>query len=131
LLRTRRDFFGALMMVWLGAVALAGGLLFWFPHLLLKKGYRLEDVLVVTLLTAAIMMLRNFRTPPAVLLQAAGEFKALAGIGTKSCAVSVIATLALLLAFGPVASLLGIMAGEFVVLFAVLRLSRKWILAHG
>ena len=30
-----------------------------------------------------------------------GEFKALAGIGTKSCAVSVLFTLALLLAFGP------------------------------
>jgi O-antigen/teichoic acid export membrane protein len=131
LLRINREFLAALLLVWTGAMALAGILLFGFPHLLLKKGYRLEDVLLVTLLTAAIMMVRNFRTPPAVLLQAAGAFKALARIGTYSCAVSVVATLALLLAFGPVASLLGIMAGELVILFAVLRLSRNWIAAHG
>ena len=118
-------------MVWTLTVALAAGLLIWFPHLLLKKGYALDQVMLVTLLTASIMMVRNFRTPAAVLLQAAGEFKALAGIGTKSCTVSVVATFALLLAFGPAASLLGIMAGELVILFAVQRLSRDWIARHG
>ena len=86
------------------------------PQLLLKKGYALDDVLIVTALTATIMMIRNFRTPPSVLLQAAGEFKAMAGIGIKCCSVSVIATLTLLLLFGPIASLLGIMAGELVIL---------------
>ena len=97
-------------------MALAAGAADLVPALLLKKGYALHDVILVTAISAAIMVVRNFRTPLAVLLQAAGEFKALAGIGTKSCAVSVLATLALLLAFGPIASLGGILLGELVIL---------------
>ena len=131
LLRTKREFLFALLAAWTGTVLLAGGLLIWFPGLLLKKGYALPDVALVTLLTASIMMIRNFRTPPAVLLQAAGEFKALAGIGTTSAAVSVAATLVLLLAFGPVVSLLGIAAGELVILVSVQRLTKNWLARHG
>ena len=82
-------------------------------------------------LLAAIMMIRNFRTPLAVKLQAAGEFKALAGIGTKSCALSVVGVLGLLLAFGPIASLFGIVAGESVILFEVRRLCGQWQARHG
>ena len=131
LLVTKREFFAALLAMWSVTILLAGGLLLWAPHLLLKKGYALDDVLAVTALTALIMMLRNFRTPPSVLLQAAGEFKALASIGTKSCLVSVGATLALLLAFGPIASLLGVAAGEMVILLSVRRMSRDWVAQHG
>ena len=53
-----------------------------------------------------------------MLLQAAGEFKELAGIGTVSGVVSLVATLALLLTFGPIASLGGILLGELVILVA-------------
>jgi hypothetical protein len=88
-------------------------------------------MVMVTLISAVIMMVRNFRTPLAVMLQAAGEFKALAGIGTKSCAASVLFTLALLLAFGPIASLGGILAGELVILHAVWRLARNWRVRNG
>ena len=49
----------------------------------------------------------------------------LAGIGTKSCAVSCCATLALLLAFGPIASLGGMLLGELVILFSVPQLARR------
>jgi hypothetical protein len=66
-----------------------------------------------------------------VLLQAAGQFKELAGIGTISGLVSVIATLALLLAFGPIASLGGILLGELVILVRVTRMVRDWSRAHG
>ena len=45
---------------------------------MLKKGYGLHDVIMVALLSAVIMAIRTWRTPLAVLLQAAGEFKALA-----------------------------------------------------
>jgi hypothetical protein len=131
LLRIQREFLAALLAVWTGTVLLAGGLLLWFPQLLLKNGYPQHDVILVTLCTAAIMMVRNFRTPLAVKLQAAGEFKALAGIGTRSCAISVAATLVLLLAFGPIASLGGIFAGELVILLEVHRLVHKWVVRHG
>jgi O-antigen/teichoic acid export membrane protein len=130
LLRIQREFLAALLAVWTATVLLAAGLLLWMPQLLLKKGYVQHDVVLVTLCTAAIMMVRNFRTPLAVKLQAAGEFKALAGIGTWSCAVSVTATLILLLTFGPIASLGGIFAGELVILAAVHRLGRQWMARH-
>ncbi|HEY5347569.1 MAG TPA: hypothetical protein VIJ72_05210, partial [Rhizomicrobium sp.] len=104
-LRVTGEFRIALIAAWLGTVALAAGILIWFPGLLLKKGYDLDQVIAVTLLCAAIMAVRTLRAPHAVLLQAAGEFKALAGIGTKSSIVSIAATLSLLLAFGPIASL--------------------------
>ena len=126
LARTTRDFRIALLAVWAASVALALTLLLAWPQLLLRKGYALHEALAVTAISAAIMMIRNFRTPLAVKLQAAGQFKALAGIGTKSCAVSVLGVLGLLLAFGPIASLFGIVAGESVILFEVRRLCRAW-----
>ena len=129
--RTTRDFRLALMAVWTASIALALILLLAWPELLLRKGYALHDALAVTVISAMIMMIRNFRTPLAVKLQAAGEFKALAAIGTKSCAVSVLGVLGLLMLFGPIASLLGIAAGESVILFEVIRLSRAWQARHG
>ena len=66
-----------------------------------------------------------------MLLQAAGQFKELAGIGTVSGALSVLATLALLLTLGPIASLGGILLGELVILVAVHQMARDWKRAHG
>jgi hypothetical protein len=106
-------------------------LLAFFPALILKKGYGLHDVAVVAGLSAIIMALRTWRTPLAVLLQAAGQFKELAGIGTTSGAVSVAATLILLLTLGPIASLAGIILGELVILLYVHRMARAWWRAHA
>jgi len=131
LARTERDFLAALLAVWTGTMLLAGVLLLGFPQLLLKKGYSAHDVILVSLLTATIMMIRNFRTPLAVKLQAVGEFKALASIGTTSCAMSVLATFAILMLFGPIASLGGIIAGELVIYYWVRRLGKEWTARHG
>jgi hypothetical protein len=78
-----------------------------------------------------IMAVRAWRTPPAVLLQAAGQFKELAGIGTISGAVSVAATLALLLTLGPIASLAGILMGELVILVRVRQMAQGWWRTNG
>ena len=78
-----------------------------------------------------IMAIRALRTPDAVFLQAAGEFQNLANISIKSSVVSLGATLALLLAFGPIASLLGIGAGDVVITAAIFRRMRAWKLAHA
>ena len=88
-------------------------------------------MILVAILASVIMAIRAWRTPLAVLLQAAGEFKELAGIGTLSAALSVIATLALLLALGPIASLGGILLGELVILARVIQMARDWKRAHG
>jgi hypothetical protein len=130
-LRVTSEFRMAVCAAWLGTVTLAAFILLEFPRLLLKKGYAEDQVLTVTILCAVIMAVRSLRAPHAVLLQAAGAFKDLAGIGTTSSTVSIVATLGLLLAFGPIASLGGVLLGELVILFAVMRLTRRWRLAHG
>jgi hypothetical protein len=65
------------------------------------------------------------------LLQAAGQFRALAGVGALSSVVSLSVTLVLLLCFGPIASLGGILVGELVMLDRIFALSRRWNLAHA
>jgi hypothetical protein len=70
--------------------------------------------------------LRALRTPLAVLLQAAGEFKALAGLGVQTGMVSLVATATLLLAFGPIASMGGVLIGEIVVVARCAALVTGW-----
>jgi hypothetical protein len=98
--------------------------------LLLKKGYAQSDVLLVTLITAAIMLVRSFRTPPATFMQAAGAFKALVGIGVTTSVISVTLTLGLLLTLGPIASLCGILAGEIVIVLKLNRMMTQWKARH-
>jgi hypothetical protein len=71
------------------------------------------------------MAARSVRTPLGVLLQAAGEFKAMARLSAWSAAVSIAATLALMLAFGSVASLGGIFLGEMTILIGMKPLARE------
>jgi O-antigen/teichoic acid export membrane protein len=124
--RIQRHFTYGLAAAWAANMLLCAGLLIFFPGLLLKKGYALHDVEMVAIISAAIMAVRTLRTPLAVMLQAAGEFKALAGIGATSGFFSVAATLILLLAFGPVASLGGIVLGELVIVLRIYPMARNW-----
>jgi hypothetical protein len=103
---------------------LGAGLLLFAPQLLLKQGYGAADAVTAGLLCAAIMAVRSARTPPGVLLQAAGEFKAMARLSAWTAAVSIAATLVLLLAFGPVASLGGIFLGEMAIITGMMPMAR-------
>jgi putative peptidoglycan lipid II flippase len=105
--------------------------LIWMPSLVLKQDYHLKDVATVAALWAAIMAVRLLRTPESVLLQAAGEYKALARTAYLSSAVSIGLTLGLLLAFGPIASLLGILAGDAVMAAQIFAAVGRWKRAHG
>ena len=60
------------------------------------------------------MAMRVLRTPEVGVPAGRGAFQPLANASLWSCAVSLVATLVLLLAFGPIASLVGIVAGEVV-----------------
>jgi hypothetical protein len=126
LTRTTYEFGGGLFAMLLATVALDAGLLIWFPGFVLKKGYGLHDVILVAAISATIMAVRCLRAPPAVLLQAAGAFKELASIGITSSTISILATLALLLTFGPIASLGGVLLGELVILFYCRKLQAAW-----
>ena len=129
--RIRRHFTWGLSAAWLANLALCALILTFFPALVLKKGYAIHDAALVAAICAAVMAVRALRTPLAVLLQAAGEFKALAGVGAMSGLVSVMMTLALLLAFGPMASLGGVLLGELVILLRLRVMVRRWRIAHG
>ena len=113
--------------VWLLTAIAAAGFLEWFPQLVLRKGYDPAQALAVLGFFAAITAVRSYRTPESVLLQAAGQFRALALASLWSCPVSFVATLALLIAGGPVISLAGILAGELVVTARVRGAARSWI----
>lgn len=129
--RVTGEFRLALQAVWLGTVLLAMALLLWFPGVLLRDQYGAGEVAAVTAISAAIMLARNFRTPLATLLQAAGEFKALARISGHASVISILATLILLLALGPVASLGGILLGELATWYRCHRLAAEWQARHA
>jgi O-antigen/teichoic acid export membrane protein len=124
--RQVREFRGAAAAIWLLTLALSAAALAWFPSLILKPDYDRGQVVVVVILWAAIMAVRSLRTPEAVLLQAAREFKPLASASVWASVVSLGLTAGLLLAFGPVASLLGILAGDAVMTERIFALVRRW-----
>ncbi len=130
-LRAVKEFRTAAAAVLLATTLLAAVLLFWFPQIVLKQGYDAHSAVLIAGIWVVIMAVRALRTPDAVLLQACGEFQPLAAIGMKAAGVSLVATLTLLLVFGPIASLLGIIAGDLVMTAGVFRLSRRWMLAHA
>jgi len=109
----------------------AGALLLWFPNTVLKQGYDLHAAAIIVAIWAVIMTIRALRTPEAVFLQAAGEFQPLANIGIKASIVSLALTLTLLFAFGPVVSLLGIVAGDLVMTVGIFAQVRRWKARHA
>jgi hypothetical protein len=129
--RAVKEFRTAAAAVLLGTILIAAALLAWFPNIVLKQGYDARSAAVIVAIWAVIMAVRALRTPDAVFLQAAGEFQPLAHIGMKSCAVSLVATLTLLLVFGPIASLLGIVAGDVVMTAGIFRQVARWKRAHA
>lgn len=126
--RARRavaDFEWIALLMWLGTALLAAALLFAAPKLVLKDGFALRDVATVTLVWTAIMAVRVWRTGQSLLLQAAKEFAPLANASVMSSAVSLSLVLALLLAFGPVVSLIGLLIGDVALAGRIFLLSRR------
>ncbi|MGH6877702.1 MAG: hypothetical protein ACREHV_10045, partial [Rhizomicrobium sp.] len=79
--------------VWLVTVTGSTALLLWFPQLVLRKGYDPAQALAVLAFFAAITAARSLRTPESVLLQAAGQFRALADASLWASIVSLGTTL--------------------------------------
>ncbi|HXL99307.1 MAG TPA: hypothetical protein VN932_05200 [Rhizomicrobium sp.] len=129
--RSVKEFRTATGAVWLATILLAGVLLMWFPHLILKKGYDETQVVIVVAISAAIVAVRTLRMPESVFLQAAGEFRALASASAWSSVMSVVAVLGLLLLAGPIASLGGILAGDLLMTARIFGLTREWKRQHG
>ena len=130
-LRVVKEFRTAAGAVLAATIALSAALVYWFPHLFLKKGYDETDVLIVLALWIAITAVRVLRTPEAVLVQATGNYSALARVSGWSSATSLVVTLVLLLAVGPVASLGGVLAGEIAIVLVLFPMTRAWRRQHA
>jgi hypothetical protein len=130
LTRIQGHFSLGLLTVWAANVLLCAGALLFLPDLMTKKGYHIKAIIPVMTLCALIVAVRGLRTPQAVLLQAAGAFKSLAGICAASATISLAATLGLLLAFGATASLGGILLGELAILLPCYFMARREM-KHG
>lgn len=126
-----KEFRTAAAAIWLLTLMLVSAILIWAPHLLLKKGFDETQVMAVIAVWGVIVAVRMLRTPESVLLQAAGEFRALAGASLWASLVSVAVTFALLLAAGPTAALCGILAGDLVMTANIFSLTRKWKRHHA
>jgi hypothetical protein len=129
--RAVKEFRTAAAAVLLGTILLSAALLAYDPSLILKQGYDAHSATIIVAVWALIMAIRALRTPDAVFLQAAGEFEPLANIAMKASVVSLGGTLLLLLAFGPIASLFGIVAGDIVMSVAIFARVRAWKVAHA
>ena len=129
-LRAVKEFRTAAGAVRLATILLAGAVMTFLPHLVLRHGYDESQVLIVLVFWAAITAVRLARMPESVLLQAAGEFRSLAGASAGAAAASLTVTVILALSFGPIASLGGILFGDLVMTGRIFALSRRWKLAH-
>jgi hypothetical protein len=64
-------------------------------------------------------------------VQATGNYSALARVSGWSSATSLVVTLVLLLAVGPVASLGGVLAGEIAIVLVLFPMTRAWRRQHA
>ncbi len=123
--RVVNEFRTAAGAVLAATIILAIVLVVWFPHLLLKH-YAVADVWVVLAFWTAITALRALRTPEAVFVMATGGYSKLARISGVSSVVALIVTGVLLVAFGPVVSLGGVLAGEIVMVAMLFPMTNAW-----
>ncbi len=124
--RSRRQFTGILVILWAGTVALAALILKVAPQLVLRSGLDATMVEVAIWLTAAIALLQCMMTPRSVLLQAADQFRTLATASMIACGISIAGVVALLFLLPAAWSLLGIAAGQGVMLWGVYAAERRW-----
>lgn len=123
--RVVNEFRTAAGAVLAGTILLSVVLVAWFPHLLLKH-YGVPEVAVVLGFWIVITALRAVRTPETVFLQATGNYPVLARISAYAGGATLLVTLVLLLAFGPIVSLMGVVIGEVVVVATVFPLTNRW-----
>jgi hypothetical protein len=130
-LRTIREFRAVTFAVWLATVLLSAVILAWFPFLVIRDGFHAQSVIIGVAIWTLIVGARAVRAPEQAFLTAAGEFHPLARAGLAGSVVSLLGTALLLVLFGPVASLCGILAGEVTMTFRMMSLMSSWRRAHA
>ncbi len=124
--RVIAEFQATTLLLWAGTAALAAAILWFAPGLVIKNGYARADVLLVTAISVAIMLVRVLRAPHSVVLQAGRKFAPLAGASVASSVVSIVLTLVLLFVGGPIASLGGVLASDILLTGRIVVLARRF-----
>lgn len=119
-------FRGMLAFVWAGTGIATAALLLFAPRLLFPAHYPLESLVTGACLWLLVIAVRFARAPESSLLQAGGAFRPLAFASVISCAFSLLGVLILLLAFGPLWSIIGTFIGEVVFAAWTWREARRW-----
>lgn len=101
-------------LAWAGSAVGAAIVLAIAPRLVVPARYDLDFIVAGTALWMAVALVRQWRTADSVLLQAGGEFRALAQVSMASSVVSVVAVSAFLWRAGALWSIAGILCGEIV-----------------
>lgn len=125
-LRSAKEYRAVVAALWTANQMLAASILIWFPALIARKGYDAPSIVAVVAIWALIAAARGARAPDVMLLFSARKFQVLGNASVLSSVVALLATLALLLAFGPVFSLFGILAGDAAMWFAVRAGVQNW-----
>jgi hypothetical protein len=100
------------------------------PRLIFPPRYDLHTLAIAAALWIGVSAVRVLRAPEGVLMQAAGEFRALATASVLSCIGSVAGVGFLLFAAGPLWSIAGILFGELLVAIWIWKLTRRWAAAQ-
>jgi hypothetical protein len=129
-LRTIVEFRWVTFAVWLSTVLLSAVILVWFPFLVIRDGFHARSVIIGVAIWTLIVGARAVRAPEQAFLTAAGAFHPLARAGLAGSVVSLLGTALLLILFGPVESLGGILAGEVTMTFRIMALMGSWRREH-
>lgn len=127
-IRSATRWFRAILIgAWLATAALLAGLLAFAPRLIFPHDYPLQTLVAGTALWMGVAAIRLIRSPESTVLEAGGAFRALARGSSISCVVSVAVVGFMLVAAGPLWSILGIMLGEAVFLIFVRKHAKRWL----
>jgi len=126
-MRAVRFFRMVMAVAWLGTVSAVGVLLWFSPHAIFPARYPLGFLATGGALWMLVAGVRLMRAPESTLLQSAGEFRNLALASVISSVFSVVAVLALLLTFGVLWSIAGILIGETIYCLWIHRECRRWL----
>jgi hypothetical protein len=124
----------ALLAAWLISALAAIVITLHWPTLIFPRAYQGKGLVVAVVLWMAICGVRALRTPESTLLQAAGRFKPLARVTAVTSGISVTIVLVCLITLSATFSLVGILAGEILVMIGLMRLIgelRSNTLAHN
>lgn len=119
-----RHFRNVLLLGWFATAAATVALFALRPALLYPRGYHLPEIALAAALWMGTALIRLLFTPGATLLQAVGEFRALALMSCRASLVTLTVTGALVLLAPPAWSIVGVLVGETMILVLIERRTR-------